>query len=156
MESMWSTSINYLLDIFKGAVLSIIPWLDKAKINWKDEDAYDDWDNIVNALFENIVCSSIVGEVSKNYPIAKYNYHYDDYSNVDFIIIRSGEYANENLAFISFQSISDPFDNIKVAILNISFKVVKRVSIKNENIDFKFCRNKNGKKELIDNFDVLI
>lgn len=156
MKNIWNTSTNHLIDIFKGAIIALIPWLENAKINWKDGDAYDDWDNIVNVLFENIVCSSIIGEVSENHSIAKYNYFYDDYANVDFIIIKSDYYKNEKLAFISFQSVSNPFDSIKIAILNSSYKVVKSTTIRNKNINFKFCRNRNGKRELIDNFDVIL
>lgn len=55
MSEKWNTSVTELIMVFRGALISIIPWLERAKIYWKNGESYDDWDNIVNALYENIV-----------------------------------------------------------------------------------------------------
>lgn len=46
VNNNWKTSESELLTIFSGALLAIIPWLEKAKIKWKEGEAYNDWDNI--------------------------------------------------------------------------------------------------------------
>jgi len=89
MKNKWTVSVTELLIIFRGALLAIIPWIEKAKIKWKEHEAYDDWDNIAESLYKNIVCSSLTGEVASQYTIAKYNFDYDDYSSVDFIGVRN-------------------------------------------------------------------
>ncbi len=155
-KNNWNSSVNELIAIFRGALNAIIPWLEKAKIKWNEEDSYDDWDNIANTLYENIVCSSLIGEVIANYHIAKYNFHYDNYSHIDFILVGSTEYQNTNLAFISFQSILSPLDSIKVAILDNSYKTVDYITLEEKNIEFKFIRNNNGKREVIDTIEVMI
>jgi hypothetical protein len=43
MTNKWKTSVTELLAIFRGALLAIIPWLDRANIKWKEGgEAYDD------------------------------------------------------------------------------------------------------------------
>ena len=60
MDANWETSVKELLYIFRGALIAIIPWVEKAKIKWKEEEEiYDEWGNITVALYENIVCSSL-------------------------------------------------------------------------------------------------
>ena len=85
MNINWNTSVTELIRIFRGALLSIIPWLEKAKIKWNEGEAYDDWDNIVESLYLNLVCSTLNGEVSVENNIAKYNFTYSDYSTINFI-----------------------------------------------------------------------
>src|SRR5690606_20593651 len=89
MNNNWKTSVTELLVISRGALLAIIPWLEKAKIKWKEDEAYDDWDNIAESLYANIVCSSLIGEVATEYQITKYNFNYDNYSSVNFIEVRN-------------------------------------------------------------------
>ncbi len=120
MKICWKATVNELLEIFHGAMFSIIPQIGKAKINWKEGKSYDDWDNIANALYENIVCSTLYGEVTSEYSIAKYDLHYEKYSNIDFIKVYSKEYPEKNLVFISFQCQSALFNIINAAIIDSS------------------------------------
>ncbi len=156
MSNIWKTSVSELLTIFKGALLAIIPWLEKAKIKWKEGEAYDDWDNIADSLYRNIVCSSLTGGVTSDYPIAKYNFHYEDYSLVDFIQVKSERYSDKYLVFVAFQSISASLDSIKVAELDKSNKVVKHFDLKREDLELVFVKNNKGKKEVIDKVDVML
>lgn len=156
MSNSWNTSVTELLGIFRGALLAIIPWIEKAKIKWKEGEAYDDWDDIADCLYRNIVCSSLTGEIASDYPIAKYNFQYEDYSSVDFIQIKSERHSDKYLAFVAFQSIFAPLDNIKVAELDKSDKVVKHLDLKQEDLQFVFVKNNKDKKEVIDKIDVML
>jgi hypothetical protein len=154
MNNNWKTSVGELLGIFREALLAIIPWLEKAKIKWKEGEAYDDWDNIAEALYKNIVCSSLAGEIVCKYTIAEYNFDYDDYASIDFIEVRSKGTSGKKFAFVSFQSNSSPLDSVKVAELNKKDQVVGYSSLKFDSLEFFFVKNINGKKEVIDNIGV--
>jgi hypothetical protein len=156
MSNNWKTSVTELLAIFKGALLAIIPWLEKAKIKWKEGEAYDDWDNISESLYKNIVCSSLIGEIASENTIAKYNFNYDDYSSIDFIEVRSKENYEKKFAFVAFQTNSSPMDTVKVAELDKTNKVIGYTNLKFDSSKFVFVKNVNGKKEVIDNIEVVL
>lgn len=156
MNNNWKTSVTELLMIFKGALLAIIPWLEKAKIKWTNEEAYDDWDNIAESLYQNIVCSSLNGEVTSEYQIAKYNFNYDDYSSISFIRVRHKNNPEKKFAFVSFQSNLSPMDRVKVAELDKLNKVVDYTKLKLDSLDFVFVKNLKGKKEVIDSIEIVL
>jgi len=156
MSNSWKTSVNELLSIFRGALLSLIPWLEKARINWKEGETYDDWDNIAEALYENIVCSSLTGEVTLEYKIAKYNFNYDDYNSIDFIGVKDKDNSEKKYAFVAFQNDSSPMNSIKVAVLNKIDKVVGYTILKYDDLEFVFIKNDNGQKKVIDKIDVAL
>lgn len=156
MNNNWETTISELLAIYRGALIAIIPWLEKAKINWKEGESYDDWDKIAGTLYENIVYSSITGEISQNESIASYDFHYNDYSAIDSIQVISNEYSNSKFAFVSFQSIAFPMDTIEVAALNSSYKVIEYLTMKVEGSEFVLVKNSNGKKEIIDKINIIL
>ncbi len=156
MNNNLKISVNQLLEIFRGAIISIIPWLEKAKIEWQNGKSYDDWDNISIALFQNIVCSSLTGEVSSEYSIAKYEFQYLEYSQLDYILVHTKEHKYKKLAFVSFQSISTPLDFVKVAILDDSEKVLEYIDLPNNNLEFIFNKLTNGVKEKISEVDIVV
>lgn len=156
MMNNWKTSVGELLAIFRGALLAIIPWIEKAKIKWKEGDAYDDWDNIADSLYRNIFCSSLAGEIASDYSITKYNLHYEDYSSIDFIEVRSKEYSEKKFAFVAFQSNSSPLDSVKVAELDKMDKVAGYTNLKFDGLEFVFVKNIDGKREVIDKVDVML
>lgn len=156
MNNIWETSVTELLEIFKGSILAVIPWLEKAKIKWNEGEAYDDWDNIVEVLYQNIVCSSLSGETSSEYKIAKYNFIYDNYSSLNYIAVRDENNYNERFAFVSFHSESFAMDSIKIAKLDKTNNVVGYNNLKLEGLNFVFVKHINGMKEVIDEIVVLL
>lgn len=164
-NNIWKTSVNELLHIFEGALLAVIPWLEKAKINWKEGEAYDDWDNIVEAIYGNIVYASLEcsplyisskGEVMCEYSIAKYNFHYEDYSSMDFIGVKCMNNPEKQYAFVAFQSNVTPFDSVKVAELDNKEKLLGYVSFKNENLEFSYIKRSDGIRKIIREIEVLL
>ena len=155
MNNYWETTVNELVAIFRNSVIAIIPLLEQAKIKWKEGESYDDWDNIVTTLFENIVCSSLFSEVSLENDMSKYDMVYKNYSNMNFLIVKSTENINKTLAFISFQSLSTPLDSVKVAVLNNQYNVIDYLILKSENLDYFFVKNHNGKYDIISEIKVL-
>jgi hypothetical protein len=156
MSNNFKISVNELVAIFRGALLAIIPWIEKAKIKWKEGEAYDDWDNIAESLYNNIVCSSLTGNVASEYEIAKYNFYYDDYATTSFILVRSKNNPEKRFAFVHFQSNSSPMDTVKVAELDKKDNVIGYVDLKFCDSSFIFVRNINGRKKIIDRIEVLL
>lgn len=156
MNSNWKTSVTELLEIFRGALIAIIPWLEKAKIKWSEDEAYDDWDNIAESLYQNIVCSSLNGEITTEYQIAKYNFNYEDYSLINFIEVRNKDNFEKKFAFVAFQSNLSPMDSVKVAELDKLDKVVDYSILKIDSLDFVFVKNLSGKREVIDIIEIAL
>ena len=44
-------SVVELLSAFRGALIALVPIMDQVGIKWRDEDAYDDWDDIAATLY---------------------------------------------------------------------------------------------------------
>lgn len=148
MDNNWKTSVSELIEIFRGSLLAIIPWVEKAKIKWR-EDQYDDWDNITQALFRNIVCSSIQGDISSRYSIANYDFIYEDYSNWDYIRVKSENYSNKVLVFISFQSELMSLEKVRVAILDSKEKVTGYLSLNINEVQFSLEKKIDNKRKNI-------
>ncbi|MFO7575176.1 MAG: hypothetical protein R6W67_08470 [Bacteroidales bacterium] len=154
MSNKLKTSVTDLVVIFRGALLAIIPWLEKAKIKWEDGEAYDDWDNIAESLYKNIVCSTLTGEVASEYKIAKYNFNYNNYTSMNYIEVKYKDKSEKTFVFVAFQSNSSLLDSVKVAELDKTDNVVGYTKLKYENLEFVFVKYCNGKKEVIDNLEV--
>ena len=134
MHDTWEISVTELMTIFKEAIISIIPWLEKAKIPWKEGEIYDDGEDIYRSLYENIVIGSILREILPINRIAKYGFHYENY----------------------FETLSTPLDNVKVAILDDSDIVIGFLILKQEGLKYAFVKNNNGTdKEIISEVNVV-
>lgn len=156
MSENLKITVTQLITIFRGALLAIIPWIEKAKIKWKEGEAYDDWDNIAESLYKNIVCSSLTGDVSSEYIIARYNFNYEDYSTMDFIEVQPKDNSDMKFVLVSFQSSSTPLDVVKVAKINKMEKVVEYIYLKFIESEFVFVKKINGKRENVSNLEVIL
>ncbi|MGC9341261.1 MAG: hypothetical protein ACP5E3_01025 [Bacteroidales bacterium] len=138
MKNVWKTSVTELIEIFRGALMAIIPWLEKANIAWKDGESYDDWDNIASSLFENIVCATLTGDVVNIRMIPRYDYEYESYQARDYIVVKSKKYNDKNFAFVSLKNESYKLDKVKVAELDENLNSIRFIEIPFENVKFGF------------------
>lgn len=152
----WKTTVSELLKIFQGALISITPWLSKAKIGWLEGEAYDDWDNISIAIYENVVCCTLYGEILHHYSIAKYGFQYEDYSGVDYIKVKSKIHSDKELVFVSFQSNESPADYVKVAVIDNACKLIDSLSLESSNLTYLFVKNSGAKKVLIERVEAVL
>jgi len=144
MENTWETSINELISIYWNALNSILPWLEKAKIPWKEGESYDDYDAIASALYENIVIKSVNAQEKYNGDFSKYNFHYKEYSLKDYIGVEIS--SKIKMAFVSFQSIHGQNDKVKVALLDESENLVGYDSIDYTKCSFNLSKSAGGKR----------
>lgn len=57
--TIWYTSVKSLLKNLQGALKSLAPWMRASKVAYTQGEAYDEWDNIAEALYEAIVVSPL-------------------------------------------------------------------------------------------------
>ena len=159
MNNYLNTSVTELVTIFRDAAIALIPHVERAKMPWKDGESYDDWDNIVTALYENIICNTLLYPDS-DYDIAKYDFSYTSYSNMNFIIVNSKNHIDRSLVFIGFGSALSPLDSIAVAMIDNNYNVVENIILMLENdldeLEFVYVKNENGKRDLISDISVLL
>jgi len=141
--------VDELLRVLRGAIQSVIPWVEAAGIKWRTGEAYDDWDNIATALYKNIVCSTLVGDVLDEYPIAKYDLMYESYDNLDFIGVVSREHDNTLFAFISFEGRSLPLDVVRVAVLDSRNQMMHSLLLDLQGLEFVYVKHGDNGREII-------
>ncbi|MFH2050320.1 MAG: hypothetical protein ABIJ12_12835 [bacterium] len=148
-------SISELINIFRGSMISLIPWFEKLKIPWKDLDAYDDYDEIAEVLFKNMVALNLITEDDLDCSeLPRYDFDYKDYSEFSFICIPS---EDENLfkVFVGYSSKIMPFEKIDIAIVDKNNLCVKGTeTINNTDQEFTFIRNVKGNLQEIKHVEV--
>lgn len=155
MNQPKSVSVNELLEVFRNASIDLVPWVERVGIRWKDGESYDDWDNITEALYTSIVCSTLLGEVADDYDMARYGFRCDDYSKTNHILVRSRSAKEVEMAFIGYSSIAHPMDAIRVAVLSRDGKSIAEQILQHENLDFIFIQfHSNGSRDAIDEVDI--
>lgn len=139
--SIWRTSVNELFLYFQGAIKAIVPWLDKSRIPYLENEAYDEWDTIVSSLYEAIVVCNIKScNENKRYnqDFVKYDFHYESYVGMNFIIVNKCEDLNELSVFVSF-SAEDNFDKINICRIDKNnLQIIDRGKISFKDLDFYF------------------
>src|SRR5437867_12662524 len=55
----WLTTVNDLMAILRRALLAIAPVMEEAHIHLEEGKAYDDWDELAQTLYKNVVVRSV-------------------------------------------------------------------------------------------------
>lgn len=116
-KEIWRTRVEHLMSIFRDSLLALIPHLEAARIPWREEEAYDEWDNISEALFENIVLRSIrwgVAGVGSDVVFPTYGHVHGDYGGRALIEVFNGEPPESpRWVFLRLGSEESPLDSVK-------------------------------------------
>jgi hypothetical protein len=138
----WNSSATELLRIFRQSLKALIPTMEMVKIGWRDEDAYDDWDEICAILYKSIVANSIADELNGSAPLISFGVRCESYSKNSFIGIstRNAGYS----AFVKFKTGTEPFDLVDVAILDEALGVIRYDTIPSQSTEFNLNINVQG------------
>jgi hypothetical protein len=145
-ESRWTTSIDALLTCFREALGVLVPVVERVEMNWREPDAYDDWDHICEAIYRSIVVSSIENaeEIGPFLSIPEYDRRVSSYQRNSFICNSS---SNGKSAFICFETKALPFDQSRFAILNDVFELLEYRTIRTDEVKFLLCaRGREGEE----------
>jgi hypothetical protein len=119
----WTTSVDELIRLFRDALVALVPIAERARMSWREPDAYDDWDQICQAIYRSIVIGSIefTRDIPNMLPIPQYDDRIASYKETSFITdaVSAGE-----LAFICFETAAAPFDRCLFAVLNDGGQIV--------------------------------
>ena len=115
MSETWNTTVKELLKIFQLGLNSLLPVMDMAHIAWQAGDAYDDWDEIAQTLYRNIVCRSLAdaldAEAKLDNFLPRYNTIYDSYANLSLLEVMLPN-DERKAVFVGFSTNGQPFDTV--------------------------------------------
>jgi hypothetical protein len=111
----WNTTLNELLEVFRSALRAVAPVLERAQIRHQEHLAYDDWDNIAQCLFANIVERSVASAsqvvAGRQLQFPDYATLYTDYSQSALILVSDAAAdVPRPMLFHSFVGREDIFD----------------------------------------------
>jgi hypothetical protein len=143
-RTKWATSVDELVRLFGDAIRALIPIAERARMQWKAPDSYDDWDHICEAIYRSIVIRSIefAEGMGVSLPVPDYDHRINSYEKNSFI----GDLnSKDEMAFVCFETEASPFDVCLFALLDRNLNVVgdRRVAT----VDAKFnlsCRDRDS------------
>lgn len=126
---------------FHNALVALVPVFESAKIPWKNDEQFDDFEGIAESLYQWFVtykAENIVNQLQHiNFTFANYGFFYKNYSKMSYIEVNSEENKNSNLVFLFFKTNKKPFDTIYCNKIN-RYGIVEEegIEVKFENITF--------------------
>lgn len=151
----WTTSVDELIKLFGDAIRALIPIAERARMHWREPDAYDDWDHICEAIFQSIVIASIDFSHDNRplLPIPDYDRRISSYEKHSFV---SNSYSKDTVAFICFETENTPFDICLFAVLDQNLNVVGTQRIAAAVVKFNLSRRApdSGVLEIVDELTV--
>lgn len=151
----WLTTVSKLVKVFNKSLNSLVPSFKKLKIGWLDEEQFDAFDGISEALYQWMVIDKLESYILEKYNdelhLAKYNFHYKNYSKLSFInVFTDKEDPIGYNVFLNFMSVDQPFDTVVCHRIDVEGNIVQRqLQFKLENVKFRFKYRKNA-SELVD------
>lgn len=116
-NGVWETSVNELMTIFKDALLALIPIMEKAHINFKEGQQYDDYDAITEVLYEQVVINSIRWSFTDLLEIEmpSYGFEFDFEKHTAFIEVCLNTKSNQEKQYVfkNFSSKKGLFDSVE-------------------------------------------
>ena len=116
----WTTTVSDLVATFRSGIASLVPTLEQAHIPWRDEDAYDQWDEIASLLYRVVVAEPLSHAVAvPDIELAPYDMVLESYAAYSFIEVSApGIPSGHAAALHRFVTDSAPFDVVEVVLLN--------------------------------------
>jgi hypothetical protein len=149
-EEKWATSVHNLVLNFRDALVALTPYMDRANIGWRDEEAYDDWDEVAQSLYKNMVIRSVLFSIEDDgLTMAEYDMVYTSYEDKSFIeVVGNTPQENEYLSFVGFSTLEHPFDQVRYQL--VSGPDLRAAGspacMQVKGVSFRFIVNKGGRK----------
>jgi hypothetical protein len=123
MMTTWETSVGDLLRIFRDALVALLPAMQRACIPWKTGEAYDEWDEICQTLYRNIVARSLVAATSEDVELdavlPRYDMKLQSYADRGVLLVSSSESSGVGV-FVGLSSKDEPFDTVDCLLVDSS------------------------------------
>lgn len=103
--------VTTLVDIFRAALLDLLPTMDRAKIKWSGPGVYDPWENIESALFRSIVGTCVENATPDPFaPLPPYGMASDHYREISFLTEGRIRQSGKTNALLGLTTKLAPFD----------------------------------------------
>ena len=151
----WVTSVDELFQIFRAALVALIPIADRARMPWKEPNNHDAWDSIAAAIYKSIVSRSLEESFEWNGfdAIEEYDRRTDRYSKSSFLTTKAEPGA---CAFICFETKSSPFDTCLLARLDESNAVINFERRRADTVSFVLAGRSENVVTIVDTLRVLL
>ena len=113
---LWNTNVGELMQVFRDALAALAPILKRARIDSEEGAAYDDWDNVAEALFDGIIRRSIQwsSEGGQDVTLPDYGVRQRSYAAKAYIVVRDRTQPGERYILDLLTSGSSGFDSVSV------------------------------------------
>lgn len=154
---IWRVTVDDLIRIFRRGLLDLIPVMDDARIEWRSDPTYDDFDRIAEALYDSIVRDSVANAKSHQtaIPLARYGIG-EPGRELSRILVND---PADRLAFYQFQTNVQPFDTMLcIRVSDDGREVVGETSLPSDGQRFAYAARYDGTKsfEFLYEVDVLL
>jgi hypothetical protein len=131
--NIFKTDINELIGIFRESLYLLKSPLNKARIQWKNSDAYDGWDSICSCMFHNIVTRSIIHSLPDKFDFEEFEFKFSSimgkYLDSIFICVDLKEVDTKLITsynvFIDLFSEEDIFDFVRFVEVDINGDIIE-------------------------------
>src|SRR5215470_5082227 len=110
-------TVTALIANFRGALLGLLPSVECVGIPWRRPDAYDDWDDMVAAIYNGLVVEPIrlgLPEIDPEaFKFADYDMLLPSYAGVSLIEVLPPTPAGTLRVFHALGTTREPFDRVE-------------------------------------------
>lgn len=129
--------VDILVNTFRNGLKLLTPLAEEVSISWKDSEAYDDWDAIVNGLFEGFILvgvrSSDEFSKKKYLPLSPYDMNYQEYASKSYV---AAVIKKQTFPLIRLKSFSGQFDTCNLGRLDNSQRLVETFDVAYDKCNF--------------------
>ena len=99
---------------FRACLLAVLPFVERAGIPWQRPSAYDDWDRLVDAIYEALVANFLSGCLApmrqQALRLARYDLLVEDYRQLSFLEVIQNPPGDDLLMFHALGTRTTAFD----------------------------------------------
>lgn len=143
-DKVWHSNANNLMKNFRDSLVSLLTIFEEAHIGWREENQDEEFETIVEALFDGIVLSKLQNKILEKDAgggkLPKYGFYHRDYKGMSFIEIVTGQPKQVGMYVFNFIS-SDkrPFDTVNCVKIDKSGKIIqKEAAFDYADVNFRF------------------
>ena len=92
----WRVTANVLLSNLRDALSALVPVAERARISWREDDAYDDWDDLASRIYDVLVGRPIAADMSGGLEalhLAPYDIRLSSYIEHSAIVARASDHS---------------------------------------------------------------
>ncbi|SRR5579883_528682 len=82
-------TVTDLVDTFRTALLSLVPFAERLRIPWRDGESYDDWDAVAEVLWRSFVVDAIAAALrsTTELEMPRYGFAYDSFPFANLLVV---------------------------------------------------------------------